>query len=249
LRTDDPVPFKNVGCDLFGHLIVQHHCDNDYCPHDKEQKVYVAALFTCFHSRAVHLELIDNTGTEGFLNAFRSFTARRGMPEQIYSDNAKGFKAADRELPKLYSSINWKIVHEDGIKKSINWLYSTEKAPHQNGLCKRLVQTVKTPLKIAIGSAALTFRQLQVTLVEMEAVVNNRPLGVTSNDSNDFVPITPFELIGGRRLDQVGDPNNRSNSTSFQKLWRKRASVLNSFWKRWSHCYLLEQQVHHKWKN
>ena len=86
-------------------------------------------------------------------------------------------------------------------------------------------------------------------MVEIKAVVNNRPLGVTSNDSNDFFPITPFQLIGGRRLDQVGDPNNRSNSTSFQKIWRKRASVLNSFWKIWSHCYLLEQQVHHKWKN
>ena len=247
LRTDDPVPFKNVAVDLFGPLMVYHKCEAENCPHSKEQKVHVA-LFTCFHSRAVHLELVMTTGTEDFLNAFRLFTARRGMPENIYSDNAKGFKAADKELRKLYRSIKWKKVHEDGIKRSINWFFSCEKASHQNGLCERLVRTVKTPLKIAVGSARLTIAQLRITLTEIEAVVNNRPLGVTSNDSNDFVPITPFELFGGRRLDQVEDPNNRQNVTNFQQLWRKRASVLNSFWKRWSHSYLLEQQVRNRWK-
>lgn len=247
LRTDNPGPFINVACDLFGHLFVHHKCGIDECPHQPESKVYVA-LFTCFHSRAIHLEIVENTGTECFLNAFRSFTARRGTPSTMYADNAKGFKAASKELRALYRSINWNTVKNEGTNRDINWFFSCERAPHQNGLCERLVRTVKHPLKIACGSAKLTLPQLRIILTELEAIINNRPLGVTSNNENDFTPITPMELVNGRRLNQMPDPNNRMDVTSFPHLWRKRKSILNGFWNRWQKTYLLEQNVRRKWK-
>ena len=247
LRTDDPAPFVNVAVDLFGPLIIHHKCEIESCPHPRESKVHVA-LFTCFHARAVHLEIVENTGTEAFLNAFRLFTARRGAPEQIYSDNAKGFKAASKEIRQLYRSVNWEKIQKDGIKNNINWFFSCEKAPHQNGLCERLVRTVKTPLKIIVGNGRLTINQLRIILVEVEAIVNNRPLGVTSNDPNDYTPITPMELVNGRRLNHLPDPNLRQNTTTFQHLWRKRQSILNGFWLRWTKDYLIEQNIRRKWK-
>ena len=246
-RIDNPAPFVNVAVDLFGPLIVHHRCELEKCPHPNESKVHVA-LFTCFHSRAVHLEVVDNTGTEAFLNAFRLFTARRGSPEQIYSDNAKGFTAASKEVRRLYRSVNWDTVAQEGVRRDINWFFSCEQAPHQNGLCERLVRTVKTPLRIVVGNAKLTMAQLRIILTEVEAVVNNRPLGVTSNDPNDFTPITPMELVNGRKLEHLPDPNLRKNVTSFQHLWRKRQSVLNGFWARWQKDYLVEQNIRRKWK-
>lgn len=248
LRTDDPSPFKSVSVDLFGPMIVHHKCEFHECPHPREQSVH-GALFTCFHSRAVHLEVVDSTGTESFINAFRSFTARRGIPTTMYSDNAKGFKAASKEVRALYRSINWNKIKEDGTKKSIDWFFSTEKAPHQNGLCERLVRTVKTPLRIAIGAARLTKNQLAITLTEIEAVVNNRPLCLTTNSPEDLIPITPMELVNGRKLDQLPDPNNRKNVTTFQHLWRKRQAILNQFWKRWHNDYLMSQNIRKIWKS
>jgi hypothetical protein len=248
LRTDDPAPFKSVAVDLFGPMVVHHKCEFQECPHKKEENVHVA-LFTCFHSRAVHLEIVETTGTESFLNAFRSFTARRGNPTTMYSDNAKGFKAAAKEVRALYRSINWNRVTEEGIKKNIEWFFSTERAPHQNGLCERLVRTVKTPLRIAIGAARLTRNQLAIVMTEVEAVVNNRPLCVTSNSPEDLIPITPMELVNGRKLDQLPDPNKRQNVTGFAHLWRKRQAILNQFWKRWHNDYLLSQNIRKIWKN
>ena len=245
-RIDDPAPFVNVAVDLFGPLIVHHRCDLEKCPHTNESKVHVA-LFTCFHSRAVHLEIVENTGTEAFLNAFRLFCSRRGAPEQIYSDNAKGFTAASKEVRRLYRSVNWDTVAKEGVRRNINWFFSCEKAPHQNGLCERLVRTVKAPLRVVVGNARLTLTQLRIILAEVEAIVNNRPLGVTSNDPNDLTPITPMELVNGRRLENLPDPNARRNVTSFQHLWRKRQAVLNGFWTRWSKDYLIEQNIRKKW--
>jgi hypothetical protein len=167
----------------------------------------------------------------------------------MYSDNAKGFKAASKEVRALYRSINWNKIKEDGTKKSIEWFFSTEKAPHQNGLCERLVRTVKNPLRIAIGAARLTKNQLAITLTEIEAVVNNRPLCLTTNSPEDLIPITPMELVNGRKLDQLPDPNNRKNVTTFQHLWRKRQAILNQFWKRWHNDYLMSQNIRKIWKS
>lgn len=247
LRVNDPAPFQAVAVDLFGPMMVYHNCGLGNCPHPREMKVH-CSLFTCFHSRAVHLELVDDAGTESFLNAFRAFTARRGTPSTMYSDNAKGFKAASKEIRKLYRSINWNAVKNDGVKKNIDWFFSTEKAPHQNGLCERLVRTVKTPLRVVIGSARLTRAQLALILTEIEAVVNNRPLAVTSDDPNDYRPITPMELVSGRRLEQIPDPKAPKQATNFSHLWKKRQTILNQFWKRWSNDYLVEQSTRKIWR-
>ena len=65
---------------------------------------------------------------------------------------------------------------------------------------------MKTPLRIVIGAARLTKAQLALILTEVEAVVNNRPLGVVKEDLDDLEPVTPMELVNGRRLDQIPDP-------------------------------------------
>jgi len=247
LRVDDPAPFQVVAVDLFGPMVVYHDCGTTGCPHNGEAKVH-CALFTCFHSRAVHLELVETTGTEAFLNAFRLLCARRGTPSTLYSDNAKGFKAASKEIRALYRSINWNAVKLEGVKKNVEWFFSTEKAPHQNAICERLVRTVKSPLRVVVGAARLTKNQLRLVLTEIEAVVNNRPLAVVSEDAADLDPITPMELVNGRRLEQIPDPKAPKSSTNFSHLWKRRQTILNQFWRKWYHDYLLEQSVRKIWK-
>ena len=247
LRTDGSgIPFQHVAVDLFGPMFTQHVCDFETCPHEKRTKVY-CALFTCFHSRAVHLELIQNQGTEEFLTALRKFVGRRGRPNTIFSDNATNFKSGAKEIRLLYKSINWKTISANGLEQKIEWIFNTEKAPFRNGIAERMVRSVKTPLRIILGSACLTFRQLEVLLTEVEGIVNNRPLALVTDDPDDLIPITPFELINGRKLDQMPDPNQQRNVTTFPHLWRKRQAVLNTFWKRWQNDYLLSQNLRKKW--
>ena len=248
LRIEEPTAFRNVAVDLFGPMFVKHWCQIDGCPHPHDKKVY-CALFTCFHSRAVHLEILKDQGTEEFLNGFRSFVGRRGAPNIMFSDNAKNFKSAAKEIRLLYKSINWEKVKSEGQKQNIEWIFNTEKAPWGNAICERMVRSVKTPLRIIIGAAKLTERQLSVILTEIEGMVNNRPLSTVTDHPDDLVPITPAELIIGRRMEAIPDPNfkNKDSETNIQHLWRKRQHVLNAFWKRWRHDYLLAQNVRKKW--
>lgn len=66
-------------------------------------KGYVA-VFVCFSTKAVHLEMVTSLTTEAFLAALSRFTARRGLCTQLFSDNGTNFIGAARELKGFRSS-------------------------------------------------------------------------------------------------------------------------------------------------
>ena len=64
-------------------------------------KAYIA-IFVCFSSKAVHLEIVSDLTTEAFLACLRRFVARRGLPQEIHSDNGTNFKGTKNDLTDLY---------------------------------------------------------------------------------------------------------------------------------------------------
>lgn len=75
-------------------------------------KCYMA-IFICFATKAVHIELAADMTTEAFLNVFKRFISRRGYPSNIYSDNGLNFVGAERELNELAVLFNdQKFQHE-----------------------------------------------------------------------------------------------------------------------------------------
>ena len=58
-----------------------------------QDKVYIC-LFTCGVTRTVHLELTVDLTANSFLQEFRRFASRRGLPTKMISDNAKTFTAS-----------------------------------------------------------------------------------------------------------------------------------------------------------
>ena len=104
-RVVQSVPFEYSGLDYFGPLYIKNYVNvasEDEAPATK--KVWVC-LFTCFAIRAVHIELIEDMSAEEFLLCFRRFIARRDIPKQILSDNAKQFKTARSVLNKIWSDV------------------------------------------------------------------------------------------------------------------------------------------------
>lgn len=241
--------FETTGMDFFGPLFVKHDCAEVECPHKlTESKVYVC-LFTCFTSRAVHLELVSDLTTETFLLALRRFIARRGIPRTCYSDNAKTFQSAEKELRKVFKSINWNSVQDAMSKYKITFEFSTSNAPWTNGVTERMIGLTKKALRIILHSTQLTARQLETVLVECEAIVNNRPLA-TVKEGDVLLPITPAQLCIGKDLLLLPCPGrivDCQKEPQFINKWRHRKSLINSFWKRWRNDYLLSLSPTKKW--
>ncbi|KXJ74531.1 hypothetical protein RP20_CCG013469 [Aedes albopictus] len=66
-------------------------------------KAYVA-VFVCFTTKAVHLELVGDLSTAKFIQALRRFVARRGLCAEIFSDNGRNFIGAANELRQIINS-------------------------------------------------------------------------------------------------------------------------------------------------
>ena len=81
---------------------------------EKRREKRYLCLFTCFASRTVHLEIAYGLETVAFLNAFYRMASRRGLPEDIFSDNGTNFKGADAELRSLILKLD-----DERIKQSI----------------------------------------------------------------------------------------------------------------------------------
>ena len=226
--------FENVGLDYLGPLYVKEKGS------DTEEKVWVA-LFTCATSRAVHLELVHDMTTETFLNAFRRFCGRRGIPSLIISDNAKTFKSASNILTKL-SKETEVIDHLSSMK--ITWKFILEKSPWWGGFWERMVKLTKGALKKTLGKANVGVVGLQTVLVEIEAVINCRPLTYVGSDDVESY-LTPSHLVCGKRILDL--PNGEVQLGLLDSYHHVR-KVMADAKERWIKEYLTELRSYHRQK-
>ena len=59
------------------------------------------------------------------------------------------------------------------------------------------MRSIKKPFKKILGRSTLSFDELRTVLVEIEGVVNSRPLTYLYDESISY-PLTPSDLIYGR---------------------------------------------------
>jgi secreted Zn-dependent insulinase-like peptidase len=67
-------------------------------------KGYIA-IFVCFATKAIHIEVVTSLTTEAFLAALRRFIARRGKPKTMYSVNGTNFQGAANQLDEIYKML------------------------------------------------------------------------------------------------------------------------------------------------
>jgi hypothetical protein len=162
-------PFAVTGVDLFGPLFLRERL-----------KVWIA-LFTCFQIRAVHLEVVADLSEEAMLRAFRRFAGRRGWPSTVWSDHGTNFVALSKSL---CSKLRWRFI--------------VERAPWWGGLWERLIQSTKNLFKRVLGRELLTWDELESVVVDIERVLNKRPISYLwegAKPSASPVPLTPEDFL------------------------------------------------------
>jgi len=240
-------PFSHCGVDYAGPVILREGKRRNA----KNLKAYVA-VFVCFATKAVHIELVSDLTSDAFIGAFKRFISRRGKPTNMYSDNGTTFVGAQKQLKELYDIYRKQQTQSDINQflcdREISWSFIPPNAPHFGGLWEAAVKSAKHHLTRIVGKAHLTFEEMQTVLSEIEAILNSRPLTPLSADPNDLAYLTPGHFLVGAPLNSF--PCHDFNDVNENRLvrWQRVEQIRQHFWRRWSSEYLHTLQERSKWR-
>ncbi|KMQ83687.1 hypothetical protein RF55_19343 [Lasius niger] len=230
-------PFLRTGVDYAGPIFV---CTSRGRGH-RSYKSFIA-VFVCFSSKAVHLELVSDYTSDAFLAAFRRFVSRRGLCEEMYSDCGTNFVGADRTLRELFlaSSLEGRRIANTVVTEGVKWRFNPPVASHFGGLWEAAVKSTKHHLRRVIGETTLTFEEMTTFLTQVEACLNSRPLQALSDDPDDVSALTPGHFLVGAPLLAVPEPSLTKNAENTLSRWQLVQKMRDHFWQRWSREYIHE---------
>ncbi|GFX98336.1 integrase catalytic domain-containing protein [Trichonephila clavipes] len=240
-------PFFSCGIDYAGPVLIK--CNKGRGT--KSTKGYIA-LFVCLATKAVHIEAVGDLTTDSFIAALRRFSARRGAPRHIYSDNGTNFVGARRkldEIRKLWLSLPTnEAISYYLSKSSIDWHFIPPSSPHFGGIWESGIRSVKFHLKRVLGETILTFEELTTLLTQIEGLLNSRPLSyVNDSDIECISTLTPSHFLTGDVLLSV--PEELPSSSNHRDRWELLQNIKRGFWKKWSSEFISSLQPRKKWQD
>ena len=230
--------FQHTGLDCFGPFHVKL---------GRAQVKRYGCIYTCFATRAIHLEVLEGLDTQSFLNSFVRFCSRRGYPESVKSDNGTNLVGAKTELSKAFKGLDRAQIVEAARRNNVSWTFNPPLASHHGGAWERMIRTVRRVLlQVLNPRVPLTDEILHTTFCEVENIVNSRPLTKCGDDPTDDTPLTPnhFLLLQGNYSFIWGD---FTSADSLRKRWCRVQELASLFWQRWIAKYLPELQSRSKW--
>ena len=233
----DRPPFSHVGVDCFGPFAIKRG--------RADMKRY-GIVYTCLTVRAIHIEVLHSMDTHSFVNSFRKFTARRGLPELVRSDNGTNFVAGNRELREAIEESNEQQMNSFMIQRNIKWLFNPPSASHQGGVWEQCIRSIRRILSSLTQEKKLDDEALATLMCEIEAIVNNRPITKVSDDPRDLQPLTPNHLLL-QNGPQLPPGAFTSDEIYARRRWHQVQHLSDTFWRRWIWEYLSQLQQRQKW--
>ncbi|XP_041631135.1 uncharacterized protein [Drosophila kikkawai] len=236
-------PFTHTGMDFAGPFDIKSYVGRA-C---KITKGYVC-VFVCFSTMAIHLEATSDLTTETFLDAFSLFSARRGCPQHVYSDNGKTFVGASTSLSRDFMESTRTLILSKHSLQNLAWHFNPPGAPHMGGLWEAGVKSFKAYFYKYTAAGKYPFEELATLLAKIEACLNSRPISPMSEDPTDLVALSPGHFLIDGPLLAVSEPLIEENPISIINRWRRLKALHQQFCVRWKEEYLKELHKRNKWK-
>lgn len=109
------------------------------------------------------------------------------------------------------------------------------------------MKSFKRHLKRVVGNELLTFEQFNTFIIEIESILNSRPLTPISIDPNELLVLTPGHFLVGDSLMSLRERDFRDTPSNRLSRWQHLQQLKQHFWTRWHKEYLNELINRNKW--
>ncbi|XP_055543475.1 uncharacterized protein LOC129729024 [Wyeomyia smithii] len=127
------------------------------------------------------------------------------------------------------------------------WCFNPPAAPHMGGSWERLIRSVKQNLVELKLSRRPTEEELRNALIEIEGILNARPLTYVPVDDESAPALTPNHWLLGSSEGFKPLISLDNSSIALRHGWHVSQMLANQFWKRWLRDYLPEITRRSKW--
>ena len=217
-------PFTHTGVDYFGPIMVKH---------GRSKLKRHGCIMTCMTVRAVHLEVAPDLTTSSFINALRRFIARRGTVKYLYSDNGSSFVGAEKILRDNVKGWNQRQIYEHLQQQDIQWSFNPPSASYMGGAWEKMVRLIKRILGDLLPRKQLSDDILQTALLEVEAIVNSRPLTNVVIEPGSELPLTPNHLLRLNSDIGLSIVISEDKDVYAPQRYRVVQHIADQFWLRW----------------
>ncbi|GFU29773.1 integrase catalytic domain-containing protein [Trichonephila clavipes] len=169
---------------------------------------------------SVRLDIVTDLTSNAFIATLKCFIFRRGKFAKLYYDNATNFVGANIELKKMFNLVckPYEALASYMASEGIDWKFLPPRAPNFGGLWEEGVKSFKFYLKRVVGNIRLTYEEFLTVIIQIEGMLNYRPLVPLSSDLDDLNVLTPSHFLIDRSITSIVEPDlTNLNENSFQQ--------------------------------
>ena len=137
-------------------------------------------------------------------------------------------------------------------RRGIQWDFITPRMSHYGGVWERMVAPFKRHLASISTGTTLHVDTFNSAVIEVEGILNRRPLTALSDDPSNPSALTPNHILSlstseGAPVDLLQHGVN-FDTESAHVQWKGTQSRVDAFWKKWCVEYLSLLHARSKWR-
>ncbi|GFV34266.1 uncharacterized protein TNCV_991871 [Trichonephila clavipes] len=132
--------------------------------------------------------------------------------------------------------------------EAIQWKFIPPRSTNFGGLWESGVKSFKHHLYRTLVNSKITFEEFETIIIQIEGILNSRPLVPLSDNINEYEVLTPGHFIIGRPISAIPEPAILDISDNRLSRWQYTTKCVQTIWKRWKNDYLNHLQQRNKWQ-
>ena len=184
------------------------------------------------------------------VNAIIRFSSRQPGATTFISDHGTNLVGADAIMRREMES--WRNSAANCLQeRGIEWSFIVAGTPHLGVIWERVVVLFKKHIASATRGDVLHVDTFNTIVIEVEGILNKRPLTPISTDPLDTEAISPCHILYPATFSHSAAtivPEHPEDGP-LRITWKQAQSRVNAFWNSWSVEYLALLHSRSKWRS